>query len=144
MKGLVIEELAIHSAINLIAGAVGKCEFRTFRGHKEHFGEEYYLWNYEPNRNQNSSQFLQELVARLLYFNEVLVVEVGGQLLIAEGFIQEEFALRDSVFTQVRRGTLTFNRPFSMSEVLYFRLNNTNIKLWFPVEAKVRVALPHL
>ena len=129
LKTLSIEEFAIHSAINMIAGAVSKCEFRTFLREKEVQAEEYYLWNYEPNVNQNSTQFIQELVSRLLYANECLVVEASGQLIIAEGFSKQEFALRDTVFSNVSRGTLTFQRPFYMSEVLYFRLNNKNIKV---------------
>lgn len=125
---LAIEEFAIASAINLVAGAISKCEFRTFAKNKEVRQDEYYLWNVEPNKNQNSSQFLQELVARLLYYNECLVVEVKGQLIIAESFIQREFAVYENYFTCVRRGTMTFDRPFPMSEVLYFRLGNQDIK----------------
>ncbi|MBO5408928.1 MAG: phage portal protein, partial [Clostridia bacterium] len=64
---LAITEFAINVAISLIAGAVSKCEFRTFQNFQEVFGDEYYLWNVEPNRNQNSSQFLQEMIHKLLY-----------------------------------------------------------------------------
>lgn len=105
LKTLSIEEFAIHSAINMIAGAVSKCEFRTFLRGEEVRAEEHYLWNYEPNVNQNSTQFIQELVSRLLYANECLVVEANGQLIIAEGFSKQEFALRDTVF-QTSRGEL--------------------------------------
>lgn len=125
---LEVEEFAIHAAINLIAGAISKCEFRTFENKKEIFSSEYYLWNVQPNINQNSSQFLQELISRLLYFNECLVIEANGQLIIAENFTQTEYALYPNTFTNVSRGTMSFYQTFSMSDVLYFRLNNTNIK----------------
>lgn len=125
---LVTEEFLIHAAINLIANCISKCEFKTFRTGNEFQGDEYYMWNYEPNANQNSSQFLQELVSRLLYNNECLVVEIKGQLMIAEGFCKEEYALNETVFTGVSRNGFTFSRPFRMSQVLYFRLNNKNIR----------------
>lgn len=127
-SNLVAEELTIHAAINLIANSISKCEFKTLKNGKEYQGEEYYVWNYEPNKNQNSSQFLQELTATLLYRNECLVVENNGQLIIAESFTKEEYALKETVFSNVYRKGLTFNRDFRMSEVLYFRLNNKNIR----------------
>lgn len=128
LSQLVTEEFLIHSAINLIANCISKCEFKTFNQGKEMQGEEYYMWNFEPNLNQNSSQFIQELVTRLLYNNECLVVESGGQLIIAEGFIKEEYALKETVFSGVSRKGFTFDRSFRMSNVLYFRLNNKNIR----------------
>ena len=128
LSNLVAEELTIHAAINLIANSISKCEFKTLENGKEYQGEEYYVWNYEPNKNQNSSQFLQELTATLLYRNECLVVENNGQLIIAESFTKEEYALKETVFSNVYRKGLTFNRDFRMSEVLYFRLNNKNIR----------------
>lgn len=128
MAKLVMEEFTIHAAINLIANCISKCEFKTYSGGKENSGEEYYAWNFEPNLNQNASQFLQELVAKLLYNNECLVIESKGQLMIAEGFVKEEYALKETVFSHVYRKGLTFDRTFRMSEVLYFRLSNKNIR----------------
>lgn len=128
MSNLVMEEFTIHAAINLIANCISKCEFKTFIQGQETQGEEHYTWNYEPNVNQNSSQFLQELVTRLLYNNECLVVESQGQLIIAESFAKQEFALNETIFSGVSRKGFTYSRTFNMSEVLYFRLNNQNIR----------------
>lgn len=128
MQRLVIEEFTIHCAINIISGCISKCAFRTYKDNKEYEGAESYIWNYEPNANQNANQFVQEIVSRLLYENECLVVEVGGQLIIAESFAKQEFALNETIFTGISRKGFTFNRSFLMSEVLYFQLNNRNIR----------------
>lgn len=125
---LAIEDFAIVSAINMIASAISKCEFKTYLKGTEFKGDEYYLWNVEPNANQNSSQFVQELVSKLLYYNECLVIEVNGQLIIADDFYQNEYAVVPNYFTDVSRGTMTFNRSFNMNEVLYFKLSNTDIR----------------
>lgn len=125
---LVMEEFTIHAAINMIANCISKCEFKTFENGKEVNKEEYYAWNLEPNRNQNSSQFIQEIVSRLLYNNECLVIEPKGQLMIAESFSKEEFALKETIFSGVSRKGFTFDRNFTMSEVLSFQLNNKNIR----------------
>lgn len=128
MSRLVMEEFTIHAAINLIANCISKCEFKTFQSGKEFIGEESYKWNYEPNINQNSSQFIQELVTKLLYNNECLVVESNGQLIIAESYGSQEFALKETIFSGVSRKGFTYNRTFNMSDVLYFKLNNKNIR----------------
>jgi len=125
---LAIEAFAITAAINLIASAISKCEFKTYSKGVEFKGEEYYLWNIEPNKNQNSSQFLQELITKLLYNNECLVIEIGGQLIVADNFYQNEYATLENYFTDVVKGTMSFDRTFRMSEVMYFKLGDNNIR----------------
>lgn len=125
---LTIEDFAINVAINLIAGCISKCEFKTYLNNKEVKENEYYMWNVEPNKNQNSSEFIQEFIYKLLYKNEVLIVEVNNQLIIADNFYQNEYALLENVFENVTRKDFTFNRKFKMSEVLYFKNNNKDIK----------------
>ena len=71
---------------------------------------------------------MQELIWRLYSKNEALVIEHGEQLLIAEVFTKEVKAKYDWTFRDVVVDELTFDRPFKMSEVLYFRLNNENVK----------------
>ena len=127
-----IEDFAIQMAINMLAGLIAKCEFKTYIKGVETHADEYYLWNVEPNVNQNSSQFLQQLVSKLLHDNEALVVEVNGQLLIADSFTSTGFALFPATFSGVTVTTFgnsfTFDRTFSMADVLYLRLNNHNIR----------------
>jgi HK97 family phage portal protein len=123
-----IREMAFWSAVNLVANAVSKCEFKTYLNSKEVKGREYYLWNVEPNKNQNSSRFLNKLIAKLYRNNECLVIEQNGQLFIADSFVRKPYALYDDVFTQVRVEDFTFNRSFTQSEVLYYQLNEENIR----------------
>ena len=127
-----IEDFAIQMAINMLAGLVAKCEFKTYIKGKETKADEYYLWNVEPNANQNSSQFLQQLVSKLLHDNEVLAVEVNDQLLLADSFTATGYALFPATFSGVTVTTFgnsfTFDKTFSMADVLYFRLNNQNIR----------------
>ena len=126
---IAVQEFAIETAINLISGCISKCEFQTFMNNKEIKADEYYLWNYEPNKNQNSTEFIQELVSKLLRNNECLIVESNGQLIIADSFNQTEYALVENIFEDVTRKDFTFKRKFRMSEVLYFKLNNKDIRI---------------
>lgn len=123
-----IREMAFWSAVNLIANAVSKCEFKTYLNGEEVKGREYYLWNIEPNKNQNSSVFLHKLIAKLYRDNECLVIEQNGQLLVADSFMRKPYALFDDVFSQVQVEDFTFNKSFTQSEVLYYKLNEVNIR----------------
>lgn len=125
---LYMEEFAIVSAINLIAGCVSKCEFRTYWNFKEVRGDEYYTWNVEPNKNQNSSEFWNEVISKLLYYNECLAVDIGGQMIVADDFEHTESAIIEDKFTGVSRGTLRFRRDFLMPDALYFKNSNTDVK----------------
>lgn len=126
---LAVEKFAVNVAVNLISGCISKCEFKTYFKNKEIKQDEYYLWNIEPNKNQNSSEFIQEFVSKLLKNNECLVVEANGQMIIADSFYQREYALVENIFENVTRKDFTFNRTFKMSEVLYFKLNNEDMSI---------------
>ena len=90
-------------------------------------GREYYC-GISTNSNQNSSTFLQNLIAHLYLNNECLVIENRGQLLVADSFTRKPYALYDDVFTEVTVGDITFNRSFNQSEVLYYRLNSADMR----------------
>jgi HK97 family phage portal protein len=117
-----IREMCFWNAVNIIANAVSKCEFKTFTRGKEVKGSEYYLWNVEPNQNQNSSGFMHKLIAELYRNNECLVVEQNGKLLVADNFTRTPYALYSDTFTGVTVGDFTFNKTFVQSDVLYFKL----------------------
>ena len=55
-----LRELAFQRAIQIIAKLLAKCEIRTFLNGEEIFRDEYYVWNIEPNRNQNKQQFFRQ------------------------------------------------------------------------------------
>lgn len=125
---LIFRNLAFQTAVNLIANLVSKCEFKTYFNKEEVKKEEYYLWNVEPNRNQNSSEFIHKWISELYENNECLIIESDGQLLVADTFDKKEYALFDCQFTGVTVGNFTFNKTFLMSDVLYFKLNNRDTR----------------
>lgn len=119
---IALEAYALLTVIDLIASLVSKIEFRTYRNGREQQGLEWASLNFRPNRSQNAAEFRKELVFRLLYCNEALViVSDDGQKLIAETFAKEEFALNETRFTDVTRNGYTFRRTFYSSDVCYLR-----------------------
>lgn len=123
-----LRELAFWSCVNKIAGAIVKCEFQTFRNHKESHGEEYYLWNYEPNPNQNAAAMLFKLIGILFKKNEALIVEVGRNIYVADNYQKEIFALKEYQFSNVEIDGYTLSETFYMSDVLFFQLNSADMR----------------
>ncbi len=124
-----IREVAFWSTVNLIANAVSKCEFKTYVKGKETKGAEYYLWNIEPNKNQNSSGFIHKWISKLYAENECLIIETNdGQLLVADSYVRTPYAVYDDVFSQVTVKDFTFDRTFKQSEVLYFELSQKDMR----------------
>lgn len=124
-----VRELALQACINVVARSISKCEFKTYRKGKEVRSDEYYLWNYEPNQNQCSSVFLNKLISTLFRENEALVIETSnGQLLVADNFTKEVYALKGYVFSDVMVDQYPFPGKFKQKDVMYFCLNNKKVK----------------
>lgn len=123
-----LRELAFWTCVNKIAGAIVKCEFQTYMNHKELKGDEYYLWNYEPNPNQNAASMVFKLIGTLYKKNEALIVEVGRNIYVADSYQKEVYALKEYTFSSVEIDGYTLSDTFHMSDVLYFQLNSTDMR----------------
>ncbi len=126
-NSIALESFALFTTIEMIASLIAKCEFKTYKSGKEFKGYEWYSLNVKPNKNQNSTAFWQEVIGKLLFYGEVLVISVSNQLIIADDFQKDEYAVKETEFTRVSRGDLTFNRKFKMSDVLYLRYSNNDV-----------------
>ena len=126
---LYVRQLAFHSCVNVVANAISKCEIKTFEKRKEKRGEEFYLWNVQPNRNQCSSVFMHKLIAKLYEDNEALIIEPEpGEMLVADSFTLTVYAMKDYKFENVEVDEFIFKRPFYQKDVMYFKLNNSDIR----------------
>lgn len=123
-----LRELAFWTCVNKIANAVSKCEFKTFYKGKEIKEKEYYLWNVEPNQNQNATAFLNKLIGKLYRENEALVVEINNRLYVADDYSKEKFALKDYRFDGIVIDDYQLSESKYMSDVLFFELNSKDIR----------------
>lgn len=123
-----MQAYALFTVIDLIATLTAKCTFAVTDTDGElKKSDMWVLLNYKPNKNQNAFEFWHEVVAKMLYYGEVLILQKKDQLIIADSFVKEENVLIDSVFSEVKRGNFTFNGKYGSSKVLYFKLRNTDI-----------------
>ena len=128
-----IRELCFMICVDMIANALGKCEVKTYYNHEEIQDREYYMWNVEPNQNQNSSAFIHKWVLRLFEDGETLMISTykngTESLVVADDFEPPELhPEKENTYKQVRVGNYTYNRTFSEEDVLHLSLTHTNIK----------------
>lgn len=88
-----------------------------------------YILNVRPNSDNSAATFWQKFFYKLMFKNEVLVVvSDDNQLLIAESYIREKYAVFEDTFSSVTVKNYTFARTFKMSEVIFLEYNNANLE----------------
>lgn len=140
-------ELAFQCCVNMIASALGRCEFRTYLNRQETFDEYYWLFNFDPNTNQNSTAFLHKLVHKLYADNEVLVIPTRRKngrsaYVVADSFSPpERWPDKQREYRSVTVGDLTYDKTFRENDVFHLELHGVNIK---PVLDGVTIAYQKL
>lgn len=122
-----LKELALETCINFIARTISANDVRFYKDNKRIKNDWDYLLNVRPNTDQSASDFWQSLIYKLINNNEVLIVNINDNLLIADSFYREEYALFPDIFSNVTYKNYTFNRKFNMDQVIYLTYNNTKL-----------------
>lgn len=120
-----LKNSAIETNVNLIGRTISLAEFRFTKDGKRQENDFDYLLNVRPNTDQSAADFWQDFIYTLLVENEVLVVlSDNNDLLIADNFTRNEYAVYEDTFEDVTVKDYTFKRRFKMSEVIYLTYNN--------------------
>ena len=124
-----IKQWALDTCINHIARTISQTKFEYIdNGMKDNTNTTYYKLNVRPNTDESAATFWQKVVRKLIYDNEVLIVVTDTKdLIVADDFTREEYALYDDVFKNIIVGDFEFERNFLMSEVIYLEYNNESI-----------------
>lgn len=129
-----VRQLCFWTCVNMVANAVGRCEVKTFRGREEIQEREYYLWNFDPNVNQNSTAFWHQLIGKLYTDNEALVIsskrrDGSDAVLVADSWQQDtHYASRQNEYSGVTVGDTTYDKTFRENEVLHLKLHHNNMR----------------
>ena len=122
------KELAVQSCVNLIANAVARSEFLTFEKGKEIRGENYYLFNVEPNQNKSASKFWRDVIHRLVYDNECLVIQQDGMFYVADSFTVAKFAFKENIYRDIVIDDYQLKNSYLESQVFHFELHDNKIR----------------
>lgn len=123
-----LKRLAVEACISFLARTISQTEFRVWNGKDYVKDELYYRLNTRPNKNMTASTFWQKFISKLVYDNEILVIQADdGDLLIAEDFQQKEYAVYEDVFTNVVVRGYEFKDSFKQSEVIHLKYGNEKL-----------------
>lgn len=124
-----MKHLAVETCANFLARTISQSEFRVKKNGAYVKDELYYKMNVRPNKNQSATEFWEQVIINMIYDNEVLIIQSDDEdLLIADDFTHNEYAVYEDTFTDVTIGDYTFKRVFKQSEVLHMRYANKNLQ----------------
>ncbi|MHA2895502.1 phage portal protein [Bacillus cereus] len=123
-----MKRLAIDTCISFLGRTISQSEFRVKNGEVFEKNELYYRLNVRPNKNMTASTFWEKFIQKLVYDNECLVIQADdGDLLIADDFEHNEYAVFEDTFTNVTVKDYQFKRSFKQSEVIHLRYRNDKL-----------------
>lgn len=123
-----LKKIALETCINFIGRTISQSDFRIMKNKKRQLDDWHYLLNVRPNTDQSAADFWQDFIYKLIYENEVLVILTDtNDLLIADDFTREEYAVYPDVFSKVTVKDYTFQRTFRMDEVIHITYNNEKL-----------------
>jgi HK97 family phage portal protein len=123
-----LKKMALETCINFIGRTISQSDFRFMKNGKREYNDWHYLLNVRPNTDQSAADFWQDFIYKLIYENEVLVILTEtNDLLIADDFTRDEFAVYPDIFRDVTVKDYKFQRSFRMDEVIYITYNNEKL-----------------
>ena len=123
-----LREIAINTVIGHIARTVAQSTFQYIKDGERQYDDIDYMLNVRPNTSQSAFEFWQHFVYTLITKNEVLAfVTDDKQLIVADSFSRNEYALLPDTFSNVTYKNFTYQRNFSEDDVLFLQFNNTRV-----------------
>jgi len=123
-----MKRLAIDTCISFLGRTISQSEFRVKNGETFEKDELYYRLNVRPNKNMTASTFWERYIYKLIYDNEALIIQADdGDLLIADDFEHNEYAVFEDTFTNVTVKDYQFKRSFKQSEVIHLKYRNDKL-----------------
>lgn len=121
------QSLALETAISLIANAVVRCDFQTYLKGKRFRGNQDYLLNIQPNKNQNASEFMHLMVRKYVEEGECLIIMQNDELIIVDDFETKTSILHENIYKEVRIDDFKFDKPFYEKDVLHLKMSDKKI-----------------
>lgn len=124
-----LKRMAIETVINFISRTFSQSEFWVKDDQELKQDKLYYKLNVRPNTDSSATDFWHKVIYKLVYDNEVLIIKSDSDdLLIADDFYREEFAVYEDVFKDIIVKDFKFERSFRMNEVIYLNYNNDKLQ----------------
>lgn len=125
-----IKELAIYSAISLIANAISQSEIKVYENNVSVKNEDYYSLNVKPNPNESASQFWHKVTEKALRSEKGALCFINGRNLYCadEFYLEQKRPFLGNIYNGIVIDDFQMNRKFNASEVFLFKLENIQAK----------------
>ncbi|WP_445448934.1 phage portal protein [Enterococcus faecalis] len=118
--------MAKNTVLDFVARTMATLEIKFKNKHDTADWE--YILNVRPNSDMSAATFWEKFFYCLLDDNEVLVIFTeDNQLLIADNFTRNEYAIYDDTFSNVTVKDYVFQKTWQMSDVVYIEYNNSKL-----------------
>ncbi|GGC84316.1 phage portal protein [Enterococcus wangshanyuanii] len=126
------KQYALNVCISRIANTISLCDFQTYVNGKKEQGDNWWLFNYEPNKNQNKTDFIFDLIYQMIFNYEdgaLVIQSKEGNLIVATDFIVEKYSFEQNIYKNITLpGGYQLKRSLKEEDVLHFKLNNGKVK----------------
>lgn len=122
-----VKELAVYTAISLIANAITQSEIVCYKSGTRVKDEDYYSLNIKPNLNESASQFWYKVVDTMFRNRDGALCFISGRnIYCADSFmVQEKRPFLGNIYDGIVVDDLTLNRTFTARDCFVFKLENT-------------------
>lgn len=127
---LTLKRFAIESAIGLIAKVGAMAQFNFRKDGELVRAEDWFRWNYEPNRDQNKQQFIYDLFRKLLIHGEAVVVRRKNGMYVADSFQMETVGFGENVFFGIEKDGYELNGKYVPSDIYYFTYQDKRMRAY--------------
>ncbi|MCD8396101.1 MAG: phage portal protein [Lachnospiraceae bacterium] len=123
-----IKEMALYTAVSLVADIIGRCERQVYKNGKIVKDRNWYIWNVSPNQNQTGDQLVAEWIVHLYYHGDALLVPLGDSLYVADKYAIDQYSLKGDVYSGISINTYQINKKFKAKDVYYLKQYNPEVK----------------
>ncbi|MCD8008231.1 MAG: phage portal protein [Clostridiales bacterium] len=107
-----IKELAIYTAVGLLADLIAGCEIKVLEGGKPVKNAAWYMFNVSANPNQSAKELIYQWVMYSYYNGEALMIPLSGNLYVADSYSVEEYPVKGNVYNGICVGELQIKRSY--------------------------------
>lgn len=121
-----IKELAIYTAISLVANAISQSEILCYKSGKRVKDEDYYSLNVKPNPNESASQFWHKTVEKMFRDKDGALCFISNRnIYCADDFsVKERRPFLGNLYDGVVIDEFSMNRVFTSQQCFVFKLEN--------------------
>lgn len=129
---------AINHAIDMIASSISKCEILNYQFNNKLKKIEpvkdviYYKLNLQPNDNEGGTEFFYRVVSNLLFYGEILIVEINHKLFVSTNWQSSRTIMHQKIYSKVEivdeeENTFVLDKAFTNSEVIHLSVKSKRI-----------------